>query len=308
MRFTDDNIKLKINGLSFKAYLEDSDVNHVTKDQQLPFSPVSFVNDSMATRLNETVKFSFNVFSETREECVENYKNLLRLIQSIKPIYYVLNDQYVPSNSNVTGLVTLSFSGMPSRNTVKLHLNNFNYSLNKDIGYIELTNEEIRNPKSENLSFFSKSMKLVPLAYKINLEGKVLLPFRETIIQIGERQKASGVEYSRMLIEGAGSTDPDYIKRITQLYKSISGQDLSTVNPKDMPKVLAAVKKLKDDGLAEENGTRRYPEEIESIPLLDSSLLAPIDPAAMDRVKEARRQTIDKQYRDLVDIIKPKGQ
>ena len=253
MRFKDENIRLRINGLSFKAFLEDSDINHVTKEQPLPFSPLSFVNDAMATRLNETAKFTFNVFSETREECITNYRSLLALIQSIKPIYYILDDQYVPSNSNVTGLVNLSFLGMPSRNSVDLHLTSFNYSINKEIGYIEIPLSEISN--TNNPSFYDQSgMKLVPLAYKISLDGKVLLPFNSTIRKIGERKKASSANINEALIKGALSTDKDYIDKLKGLYQKITKQDIVRLNDQEVVSALAKVKQLADEQIISADG------------------------------------------------------
>jgi len=253
MRFKDENIRLRINGLSFKAFLEDSDINHVTKEQPLPFSPLSFVNDAMATRLNETAKFTFNVFSETREECITNYRSLLALIQSIKPIYYILDDQYVPSNSNVTGLVNLSFLGMPSRNSVDLHLTSFNYSINKEIGYIEIPLSEISNTNKS--SFYDVSgMKLVPLAYKISLDGKVLLPFNSTIRKIGERKKASSANINEALIKGALSTDKDYIDKLKGLYEKITNQNIVRLSDQEVVSALAKVKQLADEQIISADG------------------------------------------------------
>lgn len=290
MRFTDDDIKLRINGLQFKAYLEDSDINHVTKDQPLPFAPLSFTNDSMATRLNETAKFTFNVFSETREECINNYKNLLRLIESIKPIYYILDDQYVPSNLNVNGLVQLYFSGMPSRDEVKLHLTSFNYSLNKEIGYIQVPNVEINDPKSA--SFYNKPMKLIPLAYKVSLEGKVLLPFNSTIRKRGDRIQASNKEYSRALIEGAGSYDPAYIDKLEKIYMDVTNLNtgFATLPAKNLPGVMARVKRLADEYLVDDNG--RYNEADPRIQTVESSL------DDEERLKE-RRASYDKLIGEL---------
>ena len=292
MRFKDENIRLRINGLSFKAFLDDSDINHVTKDQPLPFSPLSFVNDSIATRLNETAKFTFNVFSETRQECVNNFKSLLALIQSIKPIYRILDDQYVPSNSNVTGLVNLSFLGMPSRSNIDLHLTSFNYSINKELGYIEIPFSEISNP--DNPSFYDKAgMKLVPLAYKISLDGKVLLPFDSTIRKIGSRIPASSADLNKALVRGAMSTDKDYIDRLKKLYTTITNKDISVLSETEVVSALAKVKKLADEQHILEDGNfneTRYalPQEpIVSVPGQDTVLIATAE-------KEAARATYNR--------------
>lgn len=180
MEFNDKNLRLIINNLQFKAYLEDSDVSYETKDQQLPFTPTSFTNDSMAIRVSEKAKFTFNVFSETRDECIQNYRNLQYLLKIIKPSYRYVNDQIVPESSNVTGFVTLQFNGMPKidKDKVDLHLTSFSYTINKDLGYIHIPVKDLI--KGESTTYADKDMKLIPIAYKISLEGKILLQFEET--------------------------------------------------------------------------------------------------------------------------------
>lgn len=225
MRFSDNDIRLLINGLKFKAYLEDSDINHVTKDQALPLAPISFNNDSMATRVNQTAKFTFNVFSETREECVNNFNNLLSIIESIKPLYTIMDDQYVPNSANITGFVSLSFAGMPykSRNAISLHLTSFNYSINKEIGYIQIGKSELGGKPAR---FYEKSnMKLVPLAYKLSLEGKVLLPFDETVRRSGSRIKRSSQELYRVLMEQTGINDVGMLDQIREFYRGATKKE-----------------------------------------------------------------------------------
>lgn len=196
MEFIDKDLRLDINGLSFKAYLEDSDITYETKDQQLPFTPTSFTNDSMAIRVSEKAKFTFNVYSETRYECVENYKNLQSLLSTIKPSYQYVDEQLVPDARNVTGLVTVKFKGLPvlNRESVTLHLNSFSYTMNKDLGYIHVPKSEVSDPN--NSKFFEQgNMKLIPIGYKISLDGKVLLPFDQTAnINPKKKYDSSNVE------------------------------------------------------------------------------------------------------------------
>ncbi len=168
--------------LDFISYLTDSDISYEMKDQQLPFAPVSFNNDYMATRVLEKAKFTFDVFSRHRFGCIQNYNNLQTLLGIIKPSYKIMNSQYVPSAANVTGFFKLKFIGMPilDRDEITLHLTSFNYTINKDTGYLELSKDDINNP-TEDGGYIANKMKLIPISYKISIEGKVLLPFGDTV-------------------------------------------------------------------------------------------------------------------------------
>ncbi len=173
--------------LSFISYLTDSEISYEMKDQQLPFVPLSFNNDSMATRVMEKAKFAFDVYAETRTNCIENYLNLQHLLNMIKPSYFLKNDQWVPSANNTTGFFKLQFAGMPliDRKEVTLHLTAFNYNINKDTGYISVNRQELSNATSPGintgtLKITTSDDTLVPVSYKISIEGKVLLPFGET--------------------------------------------------------------------------------------------------------------------------------
>lgn len=250
MRFIDDNIKLIINNLHFKAYLEESETMFETKDQTLPFAPLSFTNDSIATRLTEKARFKFNVFSESRGECIQNFNNLLALIKSVKPSYQIVEDQYVPFTSNVTGFVDLFFSGMPLRDNVKLHLNNFSYNINKDLGYIQVPRAEIAN--FENASFYEPGqMKLIPLAYSINMEGKVLIPFEQTATVYGQRIKGSSTQMRQILGKVGG--DKAYQDAIFSLVKVMTGHSIYEYSSTDAEKVLMLVKAAKDNYLIDVN-------------------------------------------------------
>lgn len=183
-----NDIKLLLNNHPFLAYLEDSDIIHEMKEQQLPFAPVSFNNDSMALRVTERVKFTFNVFSNTRYECIRNFVSLTNLINEIKPSYKLVFNQYVPLPTNVSGYFKIKFDGFPGRkrDEITVHLTNFSYNINKDLGFIQVPNKEItlresvEGERNEDL-YTEGQMKLIPISYKISIEGKVLLPFLDTI-------------------------------------------------------------------------------------------------------------------------------
>lgn len=161
-----NNLTIMSNGknYSFPAFLEDSDITYDIKEQSLPFAPVSFTNDSMALRVLEKAKFTFNVFSHNEEECKANWSKFYDLRQIIKPRYTMLNEQLVPNIENITGFIKIKFSGMPhDRDIIDIHLTNFSYIINKELGYLEVDN------------------KLIPIGFKISIEGKVLLKLEETI-------------------------------------------------------------------------------------------------------------------------------
>lgn len=186
MLFNDEDLRLNITNIasgkkiSFKSYLEDSDITYEIKDQQLPFAPTSFTNDSMAIRVTEKAKFTFNIFSESRDECTQNYRNLNKLLSTIKPSYKYVYDQIAPNTSNVTGFFNIKFKGLPAgRDNVTLHLNSFSYNINKDLGYIHVPTAELEENGSKSF-YSSQGMKLIPIGYKISLEGKILLNFKQT--------------------------------------------------------------------------------------------------------------------------------
>lgn len=248
MSINDSKTKLKINGLSFKAYLEDSDISYEMKDQQLPFVPTSFVNDTMAIRVMQKAKFSFNVFSETRTECVNNWKNLHTLLVKIRPSYAYVRDQLKASPSNVTGFVNVEFKGLPERNTVTLHLNSFSYAPNKELGYLQvpadLTNNKFyKNPEE----------KFIPIAYKLSLEGKVLLPFGSTANLLNTRESAAGtINLKDMLGKLCG--DEAYQQAVFGIAGTLAGIDPLSMTPDALTTVLAKSKELKDRGIVDQNG------------------------------------------------------
>jgi len=181
MRFIDPNIKLHINDIDFKAYLEDSELILDTKYQELKFQPLNLKNPDIADRILQRTKFTFNVLSETRQECIQNFNKLLQLLETIKPYAVKEGSDYVPAFANNEGLVTIQFSGLPVHETIKVGLMAFSYNLNKDVGYIEVPREEIATNGKNSSFYVSRGMKLIPLAYKINIEGKVILPYEDTV-------------------------------------------------------------------------------------------------------------------------------
>ena len=271
MRFSESNnskIRLHINNQSFKAYLEDSDITYETKDMQLPFAPVSFTNDSMATRVMEKAKFTFNVYSETRKECIDNYNELQTLIKSIKPSYRYIQEQLAPVASNVTGFVNINFIGMPSgRDNITMHLNSFSYTLDKEIGYIQVPVSDLASNKdAESYSYYDPSgMKLIPLAFKISLDGKILLPFEQTVRMLNKKDAGSGTLEIDKLIKDTVGIDPTYIEQITSLVSKLSGDILTYNSEANIRRTLVLAKELKDNHLVDIN-TGNFLSDTTNIP------------------------------------------
>ena len=170
MRYIDPNIRLTIGNIDFKAYLEDNSETYEIKETTLPFVALNDLNNAIITRVLQKVRFVFNVFSEDRKEAFDNYKHLKQLINTIKPTYYKVNGQYVPSAKNLYGSVYLKFGGMPlTKNGVNIQIYNFTYEVNKEIGYIQMP-----SGKEGYKDFYrAGNMELVPLAYKVTIEGRL---------------------------------------------------------------------------------------------------------------------------------------
>ena len=77
---TDINKKLDTSDFLFDAFLETSALDVVFMDQQLPFTPLSFTNDTLSLRNMYKANFVFNVYAESRKQVYDNY---LKLQQSI---------------------------------------------------------------------------------------------------------------------------------------------------------------------------------------------------------------------------------
>lgn len=189
MRFLDKNIRLTItdtvsnNSIQFKAYLEDSDITYEVQEQNLSFAPLSFTSNKIHSRTLQTVKLSFNVFSEYREEAIENYDNLHTILNALKPSYTEIAGQYLPSQNNTFGLISLNFKGLPriksGTDDLKIHLTQFSYTINKDMGYIEVPYDLSGNDRYNKL-YSEGNMRLVPIAYKLSITGRLQLSFAET--------------------------------------------------------------------------------------------------------------------------------
>jgi hypothetical protein len=199
--------------LKFKALLENHSVGVQLKEQNLSFTPLSFVNDKVATRTTYSIKLKFNVFSENSEDCFTNYANLHNLLYTIKPKFIFTNEQYLPVTQNNTGLITIKFKGLPALRSLTnkrlpyldpadrltIHLTSFSFDINNEMGYYNAPFGKDKI-KDEGDMYFGEenyvindgtnNSRLVPIGYSLNIEGNVLLPFEDTVrIETSSRER-----------------------------------------------------------------------------------------------------------------------
>jgi hypothetical protein len=226
----------------FKAYLDESEVSYQIMEQNLAYTPLSFVNDKVHTRTTQKVKLKFNVFSEDFNEAQENYNQLHKLIESIKPKFSFVREQYLPDIKNNKGLISVKFKGLPKVSSeygddLVIHLSQFSYDINKELGYIE-------RPMSGS-GYIGGDNRLIPIAYVLNISGQILLPFKETI-RLGEEKKATnitlealnyaqtagGIPFSDALSNG----QTDYLVKLLDGYANLASQvNLRFLNLDDIP-------------------------------------------------------------------------
>ncbi len=214
MNFSDKTQRLLIGRvgeelLSFKAYLEKSDVQVKFIDETLKYTPLGYTNNTMITKVSYIVDFSFNVLAENEEEVVQNYIYLHKLFNMIKPTYNVKNGQYIADPKNIFGNVRLAFSGLPkltkSANSVDLYVTNFGYQINKDMGFIDAhypydyLGEELKEETEGTTTQGSDdrrridydptgftsvrrlNYRLLPIGYKLDISGRVQLSLSDSI-------------------------------------------------------------------------------------------------------------------------------
>jgi hypothetical protein len=206
MRFLDPNINLlitnKTNGdkLKFKAYLEKSDITFTVQESNFEYIPVGYGSvDSYATRLLYTLDLSFNVFSENREEAISNYQQLHRLIEALKPGYTIIEGSYLPTSDNAFGNISINFKGLPKINkksdSLDIATKTFSYNINQEMGFIEVPYD---NADKKTFRYFDTGMRLIPIAFKIGIGGRISVNFEDTVKLTGASAAATA----------AGSTGP----------------------------------------------------------------------------------------------------
>lgn len=174
--------------VSFKPFLEESSIIFDIETIQSPIVPVFMNNSNTHTRTLQKARFSFNVFPDSRDECILNYKNLKKVLAAIKPVYGADRTQLIPHKSLFNGFISIKFSGLfPGKEKINLKLNSFSYDINQDLGYIQVPYSEILTsggPRSFSAKSYNgdRGNKMIPIGYNIKLEGNILQPFSETAI------------------------------------------------------------------------------------------------------------------------------
>jgi len=176
--------------VEFDSFLEDASEQISLVETQLNAVPIRTTTDTILNRFKKNIKLVFSVYSNNREEAVENYKKLFTLKSYMKPMYDQKNGQFVTTSKNLFGIVRVHFPGLPSleeEDGARIMPTNFNFEINKDMGYIiapRSTNSETFNKDGYIYNKFEKedgeTLGLVPIAYKVVFEGRVLLEFDET--------------------------------------------------------------------------------------------------------------------------------
>lgn len=246
--FAEQNIQLKItdkvknSSYFFKAYLEKSDISVKILDTNLQYAPISYTNNTQFLKTQYTVDFSFNVFAETLEEAKQNYNKLHDLLNSVKPSYNYLNSQLLPYSQNIFGLLSVHFLGIPrlSKTTrdLDIYVTNFVYSMNKDMGFVQDNNNE-----------------LIPVAYKIDLSGRVLLSIDESA-NIPDYKKVVATDtpaFTDILKQTVGG-DEKYQQDILNMAKNIIGEKFTTLTEAIQRQILKELKQAKDSFILDETG------------------------------------------------------
>jgi hypothetical protein len=199
MRFKDNNINIKIielqsnANLKFKAFLEKSDITYKILDQELSFAPLDWTSSKVQTRMLQSLDLVFDVYSEDREECIKNYKDLNILINWLKPKYTKTGEMLTPSVQNAFGRIAIDFNGFPriskTPGPLKILVSTFSYSVNKEMGYIEIPYNGSDEEKKK--IYVEGKMKLIPISYKLSIGGQILLSKEDTMI-IDDNSTESG--------------------------------------------------------------------------------------------------------------------
>jgi hypothetical protein len=217
MDFIDKNIRINFlpeegKPLSFKAYIEKSDITYQILEQNIEIVPTTFTNDTIATRVLQNLDLVFNVFSESRREAYDNYVKLHELIHSLKPIYKDVNSEYRADDRNTFGLMKIDFDALPiikqnGSNLLEIYVKSFSYLINQEMGFIQMNYPVLKNEPDKIYSLdVGPRSKLVPIAFKISLGGRILLDYDDTSRTPKTRKRARG---GREEPESGGEAPPD---------------------------------------------------------------------------------------------------
>ena len=269
----------------FKAYLDESEISYQIMEQSLAYTPLSFVNDKVHTRTTQKVKLKFNVFSEDFEEAQENYDKLHKLLESIKPKFQLIREQYLPDVRNNTGLISVKFKGLPkvsadkySNDDLVIHLSQFSYEINKELGYIE-------RPMNGS-GYIGGENRLIPIAYVLNIAGQILLPFKETI-RLDEKEEVVNLTAQAMAIAKTKDGKPftaapsAYVIKLFDIYKTLTGSDFSTIPTAELQaQKVQLLDELMKDNRTDLNGNFVSDRTVNNFRFLTAVQIAALSPEA----------------------------
>lgn len=310
MRFLDNNIKIIINPkagsnlepIIFKAYLEKSDIQYAIKEVGLDYAPVSYGNASTATKVLQSLDLVFNVFSEHRNETIENYIKLHRLIDNIKPVYVGRGAAKVRDSANTFGLISIIFKGLPvinadGKDELRIAVKNFNYSINQEMGFIELPYD---SPNKFNDSLYvSGKMRLVPIAFKISIGGQIVLDRKSMVRELpASGGPAAGASAAGTPAAPAASIDDSFLggdasyqAKIKNAASKILGKSPNDLDAETYKKVLLEVKKG-FDGVINSDGT------IAAFPVFDD--VDPTKPTAYNYITNQPYDLTNQKTREIL--------
>jgi len=160
-------VKKTNGGMFFKAYVEDAQESTILSELPLQAAPVVFGTDSILTKVSKKFSLSFTVMPDNRKEAIDNYAQLKKLIDWLKPTYMIERAQYIPVDRNVYGTLNIMFMGLPILSTFRqIITTSFSYDINKDLGFISAP---------DSTTIFKGNNKLIPISFKISMEAKVNL-------------------------------------------------------------------------------------------------------------------------------------
>ena len=217
MRFSDNEVNLRFLSLKqknfprklyFKSYLEKCDLEWKVERVSLDKAGLNdYILDTIVG-FAPYISLEFNVFSEYREEAIENYDKLMTLIDFIRPVYRAEKNAGAESYADLTFTMDkllnqepnmfFRFKGLPkilkaphssivlgaggkktaetlpevSIDDLPMAITQFNYLINKEMGYLQVPYDGTTEQRKE--LFSSGKMRLIPIAYKISMAFRVV--------------------------------------------------------------------------------------------------------------------------------------
>ena len=233
MRFVDEEILIKITDRAtdqtrfFKSYLEKNDITVQTVELQTLQNSFLQDNIKLLGRPNFKIDLVFNVFSENRDEAIENFEKMHFLFDMVKPTkYYESSDKFKRDpkpyeigekvRSFINSFATLDqakaafaaagkdFEGEQTNSRIKLQLKylpRLGNSRKNDIYYLfPLTisctpNTEmgyIQAPywagtENRDKLHVTNNMNMIPISYKVSFSANVVFSYAEATKEVEDK-------------------------------------------------------------------------------------------------------------------------